>query len=210
MVKKLLFLSMAFLLMLGFSSSFVTSSAEASQTTEKEKYKEELADLTKEEINAYFQKIDKEYDIGEEFSLKDQAFVEMYATPVIPGGMTTFAQKYISDSGSDNGVTVKVSGYIEDDIQNIINQSFGARDLKTSTTAGSSKVTSVRTEVHHTAYGLVGSGGIGKVYSGSIYTTGKNTTLNETKRYSAIVAYASTWCTVTVKHSGGTFTINPD
>jgi hypothetical protein len=28
-------------------------------------------------------------------------------------------------------------------------------------------------------------------------------------RYSAIVAYASTWCAVTVEHSDGSFTINP-
>ncbi|MBD8028341.1 hypothetical protein H9636_16990 [Ureibacillus sp. Re31] len=212
MKKKLLFLSMAFLLTLGISLN-VTTNAEASSTSiedEKEVYKEELSNLNQEEINESFKRIDQEYAIGEEFSLKDQVFIEMYAKPVIPGGMTIFKQKYVSGSGSANGVTVKVSGYIKDDVQNIINQSFGAQDLKTSTTAGSSKVKSVKTVVHHTAYGLVGSGGVGKVYSGSISTSGKNTTLNSTKRYSAIVAYASTWCTVTVNHTGGTFTINPD
>ncbi|MFJ7640729.1 hypothetical protein [Peribacillus sp. NPDC097225] len=219
MMKKLLFLAMPFVLILGFTfnitanaSSNVSEEDYLSQTveTEKEAYKEELSNLTQEEIDAYFEKIDQEYNIGEEFSLKDQTFVEMYAKKANPSGMTLFASKSISGSKTSNGVTVKVSGTIKDDIQNILNQSFSASSLKTSTTAGSSKVTSVKTVVYHNAYGLVGSGGVGKVYSGSLSTSGKNTTLTATKKYTAVVAYASTWCTVTVNHSGGTFTINPE
>lgn len=216
MVKKLLFLAMPFVLMLGLISNITANAASnvseedySSQTVEAEKkaYKEELSNLTQAEKVAYFERIDQEYNIGEEFSLKDQTFVEMYAKPV--GGMSLFATKSISGSKTANGVTVKVSGSLKDDIQNVINQSFGASNLKTSTTAGASKVTSVKTVVYHNAYGLVGSGGIGKVYSGSISTSGKNTTLTATKKYTAVVAYASTWCTVTVNHTGGSFTVNP-
>ncbi|MGE7606185.1 hypothetical protein ACQKML_06190 [Peribacillus frigoritolerans] len=210
MLKKFLVLAMPLVLILGFTFNSGVNAASSDQTTvkdEKQVYKEELENLTKYEVIANFERIHEEYNMEEPFSLKDQTFVEMYAKK--PSLITSYASKTISGSKTSNGVTVKVSGTLKDDIQNIINQSFGASNLKTSTTAGTSKVSSVKTVVYHDAYGLVGSGGIGKVYSGSLSTSGKNTTLSSTKKYTAVVAYASTWCTVTVKHSGGTFTVNP-
>jgi len=200
---------MPFIFVLGLTFNFEVNAASDQITVEDQKqaYKEELANLTQDEVIANFERIDKEYAMEEPFSVKDQIFIEMYAKK--PSAMTLFASKSISGSNSSNGVTVKVSGTIKDDIQNVVNQSFSASNLKTSTTAGASKVSSVKTVVYHNAYGLVGSGGVGKVYSGTLSTSGKNTTLTATKRYTAVVAYASTWCTVTVKHSGGTFTVNP-
>ncbi|MFS2174066.1 hypothetical protein [Priestia megaterium] len=209
MLKKFLVLTMPFIFVLGLTFNFEVNAASDQITAEDQKqaYKEELANLTQDEVIANFERIDKEYAMEEPFSVKDQTFIEMYAKK--PSAMTLFASKSISGSNSSNGVTVKVSGTIKDDIQNVVNQSFSASNLKTSTTAGASKVSSVKTVVSHNAYGLVGSGGVGKVYSGTLSTSGKNTTLTATKRYTAVVAYASTWCTVTVKHSGGTFTVNP-
>ncbi|GAB1809288.1 MULTISPECIES: hypothetical protein [Priestia] len=209
MLKKFLVLAMPFIFVLGLTFNFEVNAASDQITVEDQKqaYKEELANLTQDEVIANFERIDKEYAMEEPFSAKDQTFIEMYAKK--PSAMTLFTSKSISGSNSSNGVTVKVSGTIKDDIQNVVNQSFSASNLKTSTTAGASKVSSVKTVVYHNAYGLVGSGGVGKVYSGTLSTSGKNTTLTATKRYTAVVAYASTWCTVTVKHSGGTFTVNP-
>jgi hypothetical protein len=209
LLKKFLVLTMPFVFVLGLTFNFEVHAASDQITSENQKqaYKEELANLTQDEVIANFQRINKEYAMEEPFSVKDQTFIEMYAKK--PSAMTLFASKSISGSNSSNGVTVKVSGTIKDDIQNVVNQSFSASNLKTSTTAGASKVSSVKTVVYHNAYGLVGSGGVGKVYSGTLSTSGKNTTLTATKRYTAVVAYASTWCTVTVKHSGGTFTVNP-
>ncbi|WP_407545287.1 hypothetical protein [Priestia sp. HNGD-A6] len=209
MLKKFLVLTMPFIFVLGLTFNFEVNAASDQITAEDQKqaYKEELANLTQDEVIANFERIDEEYAMEEPFSVKDQTFIEMYAKK--PSAMTLFASKSISGSNSSNGVTVKVSGTIKDDIQNVVNQSFSASNLKTSTTAGASKVSSVKTVVSHNAYGLVGSGGVGKVYSGTLSTSGKNTTLTATKRYTAVVAYASTWCTVTVKHSGGTFTVNP-
>jgi hypothetical protein len=208
-LKKFLVLAMPFIFVLGLTFNFEVNAASDQITVEDQKqaYKEELANLTQDEVIANFERIDKEYAMEEPFSVKDQIFIEMYAKK--PSAMTLFASKSISGSNSSIGVTVKVSGTIKDDIQNVVNQSFSASNLKTSTTAGASKVSSVKTVVYHNAYGLVGSGGVGKVYSGTLSTSGKNTTLTATKRYTAVVAYASTWCTVTVKHSGGTFTVNP-
>ena len=209
MLKKFLVLAMPFIFVLGLTFNFEVNAASDQITVEDQKqaYKEELANLTQDEVIANFERIDKEYAMEEPFSVKDQIFIEMYAKK--PSAMTLFASKSISGSNSSNGVTVKVSGTIKDDIQNVVNQSFSASNLKTSTTAGASKVSSVKTVVYHNAYGLVGSGGVGKVYSGTLSTSGKNTTLTATKRYTAVVAYTSTWCTVIVKHSGGTFTVNP-
>jgi len=209
LLKKFLVLAMPFIFVLGLTFNFEVNAASDQITVEDQKqaYKEELANLTQDEVIANFERIDKEYAMEEPFSVKDQIFIEMYAKK--PSAMTLFASKSISGSNSSNGVTVKVSGTIKDDIQNVVNQSFSASNLKTSTTAGASKVSSVKTVVYHNAYGLVGSGGVGKVYSGTLSTSGKNTTLTATKRYTAVVAYASTWCTVIVKHSGGTFTVNP-
>ncbi|MFP3667821.1 hypothetical protein SB717_21995 [Priestia sp. SIMBA_032] len=209
MLKKFLVLAMPFIFVLGLTFNFEVNAASDQITLENQKqaYKEELANLTQDEVIANFERINKQYAMEEPFSAKDQTFIEMYAKK--PSAMTLFASKSISGSNSSNGVTVKVSGTIKDDIQNVVNQSFSASNLKTSTTAGASKVSSVKTVVYHNAYGLVGSGGVGKVYSGTLSTSGKNTTLTATKRYTAVVAYASTWCTVTVKHSGGTFTVNP-
>ncbi|MDT0147736.1 hypothetical protein Q9R38_14555 [Priestia aryabhattai] len=209
MLKKFLVLAIPFIFVLDLTFNFEVNAASDQITGEDQKqaYKEELENLTHDEVIANFERIDKEYAMEEPFSAKDQTFIEMYAKK--PSTMTVFASKSISGSNSSNGVTVKVSGTIKDDIQNVVNQSFSASNLKTSTTAGASKVSSVKTVVYHNAYGLVGSGGVGKVYSGTLSTSGKNTTLTATKRYTAVVAYASTWCTVTVKHSGGTFTVNP-
>jgi len=208
-LKKFLVLAMPFIFVLGLTFNFEVNAASDQITVEDQKqaYKEELANLTQDEVIANFERIDKEYAMEEPFSVKDQIFIGMYAKK--PSAMTLFASKSISGSNSSNGVTVKVSGTIKDDIQNVVNQSFSASNLKTGTTAGASKVSSVKTVVYHNAYGLVGSGGVGKVYSGTLSTSGKNTTLTATKRYTAVVAYASTWCTVIVKHSGGTFTVNP-
>lgn len=209
MFKKISMFAVPFILVLGFVTN--TASAEATTDTDDvEKYKDELADLTDEEVTEKFIEIDKKYDMEERFSDKDQAFVEMYAEPVEDDSdnITPFKSQNVSNYENVDGVQVEVAGTISDDIQNIANQSFSASNLKTRTTSGASKVNSVTTKVHHQAYGLVGSGGVGKVYTGSITGTGKNHTINSTKSYTASVAYASTFVETTVNYDGGTFTVN--
>lgn len=212
MKKKLLIILIAVftigILLPSASFASTQSSNDTNTTEEEEKYKEELSNLTQEEITSNFERINQEYDIGEVFSPKDQTFVKMYAEPVNSQEITTLGSTNIYGSETVNGITVEVSGTIGHDIQNIINHSFFG-NLQTNTTAGSDQVSSVETVVQHEAYGLIGSDGIGKVYSGSISSSGANNTLNATENYSGIVAYAVTTATVTVNHSGGTFTVNP-
>lgn len=180
-----------------------------SHALQKNIYKKALVNLTQEQIISNLVRINKSYSVGEVLSQKDQTFVEMYATKVGNGDVKVARTKSVSGSGKANGVTVKVSGNLKDNVQNIINHSFGAAKMKTNTIKGASKVTSVKTVVYHNAYGLVGSGGIAKVYSGTVSTKGKNTVLDAMKKYTGIVVYTYTWCTVTVDHTGGTFTVNP-
>jgi|SRR5699024_7975933 len=210
MFKKLSMLVVLFILTLGLVANTASAETADSSTKDVDKYKDELANLSEEEVSEKFSEIDERYDMEEEFSKKDQAFIEMYAKPVEEDGshnITPFKSENVSGSKTVNGITVKVNGTVNINVQGIINQSFGASNLKTRTTAGGSKVKSVTTKVNHNAYGLVGSGGVGKVYSGSITGTGKNHTLNTTKKYTGNVAYGKTWTETTVNYNGGTFTV---
>jgi len=72
--------------------------------------------------------------------------------------------------------------------------------------ATSNRVTSVKPKINHDAYGVVGSGGIGKVYSGNMSGTGYS--LSGSKKYTGLVAYSATWVEVTVNHTGGTFVLS--
>ncbi|MFD4704638.1 hypothetical protein ACFWM3_07200 [Gottfriedia sp. NPDC058432] len=212
-MKKILYSILSVLLVFSFISRV---SAEETDTTtqnqgineQKENIKSTFLNLTEEQKIERFSKIDKEYDIGEPFDLEDQVFIEMFAEKQGVQKITPYASFPASKSKTVNGVTVKVSGNVSQDINNFINQSFGA-NVKTQTTAGATKVNSIKTVVYHNAYGIVGSKGVGKVYDGTLSTSGKNTTLNATKKYTAVVVYASTWCEVTVNHAAGTFTVNP-
>lgn len=211
-----LVMSLTFISLLSFNVQTVNADSDFSHSQEqmleeqKQIYKNELKNLTLDEIIFNFERIQKEYKVGEVFSLKDQVFIEMYADKPNSFGVTLYKAHSVFGTKTVNGITVKVEGTIKDDIQNLLKQSFGAYNLRTNTTAGANKVSSVKTVVHHDAYGLIGSSGIGKVYTGSISTSGLNTVFTATERYTGIVAYAATWCTVTVNHSGGTFTINPN
>lgn len=209
MFKKFLMLTFSFILILGFTGN-MASAEKKFNTNELKNYKNELTDLDEEEVNEKFKEINEKYGMEEEFSKKDQAFIEMYAKPVEEDShkVTPFKSKNVSNYKKVAGIQVEVAGTLNVDIQNIAKQSYGASNLKTRTTSGASKVKSVTTKVHHQAYGAVGSGGVGKVYTGSITGTGKNHDINSTKSYTANVVYANTFVETTVKYNGGTFTVN--
>lgn len=215
MFKKILFLTAVFVLGLGLSTNVNTSAAannpskDLSFKAEKELYVKELSNLSSEEVIENFQRIDKQYDIGEVFSLKDQTFIEMYAIKTSPSEIGTFnvVNQPVKKTMMVDGITIIVDGTIFHNISGKLLQNFGASQLKTATTSRVDRVTSVVTKVHHNAFGAIGSEGLGKVYDDIVSTSGKNSTLHATKNYTAIVAYAYTWYQVTVKHTGGTFTV---
>jgi len=110
----------------GLSSNILANAEEDSSNpiesvnaNEKAKYQDEFASLTEDEIVSNYERIDQQYDVGEELSLKDQTFIEMYAKKPASSEMTLFASKYISESRTVDGVTVSVKGTIKHDINNI-------------------------------------------------------------------------------------------
>lgn len=205
-MKKFSFLVIPFILLLGL----FTAPVNAEVSDDVEKYEDEFSDLSQKEVNEKFEEINEKYDIEEEFSKRDQAFVKMYAEPINDesNNIKPMATESVSESKTKNGVTVKVNGTLDINNQGVINQSFGA-NLKTRTTKGASKVNSVKTEVEHNAYGIIGSGGIGKTYTGKLTNSGKNNDIDSSKNYQANAAYAVSTVTVTVNHGANKqFTVN--
>src|SRR5699024_12357911 len=68
--------------------------------------------------------IDEEYEIGETFSLKDQTLAKMNAKAVHQNTVEPFTSPNFNRSKTVMGITVKVSGTINDKGKNIINQIF--------------------------------------------------------------------------------------
>ncbi|TCS95778.1 hypothetical protein [Hazenella coriacea] len=167
-------------------------------------------ELTPQQIEEQFKEIDAKYKIGEEFSMEDAEFVKKYAkkpgySPEGVGNVT----RSVFGVGKGGGIRAESKGTARNNI-GVINNSFGAT-FTTATTSGGAKVISIRNEVSITAYGAVGSGGIGKVYQKTLSNTCKKSscTFNEYEGYSGSVAYATVYVKAVVSYSGGSFTINP-
>ncbi|MDA2314395.1 MULTISPECIES: hypothetical protein [Bacillus cereus group] len=167
---------------------------------------------TKEKIESKFLEIDAKYNVGEELSAEDQDFVVKYADkPLLkikdPGpqyGSSSFT-KYRTVAG----IEARTWGTVSSN-HGVWNNDYGA-NMTTQTFSGNAN--KIKNTVSHAAYGLVGSGGIGKVYSDSLSTTcdnGSSCKLNEKRDYTASVAYSKTIASGTVYYPGGSFTINPN
>ena len=88
-----------------------------------------------------------------------------------------------------------------------LNHKFGA-NFTTKVTKGTP--TKITNSVVHAAYGVVGSGGVGLVYSKTLSTSCnkvKSCTIDESEPYSGVVAYWSTNAKATLYYSGGSLSI---
>ncbi|MBO1628266.1 hypothetical protein [Bacillus arachidis] len=170
---------------------------------------------TKEQIDSKFLEIDAKYAIGEEMSVEDQEFVKKYAdkhlssTFKIKGDEPQYASSSFTKYRTVAGIEARTWGTVSSD-HGFWNNSYGA-NMTTQTFSGNAY--KLKNTVTHTAYGAVGSGGVGKVFSDSLSSTcnnGSSCKLNETQNYSASVAYSKTIATGTVYYPGGSFSINPN
>ncbi|WP_096435694.1 hypothetical protein [Alteribacter populi] len=169
-------------------------------------------DLTTEEIIEKLEEIDTKYEVGDRLSDDDAEFIKEYAkmdvvyeaTEIQPLGGNSFIRTGQNNSGS---VRARAAGTVGSS-HGIINNSYYA-NFTTSITTGGYLVNSIRNSVSHSAYGAIGSGGIGKVFSGSKGTTCVTNTCesNLKESYSASVAYSSTIARATINWSSGSFTI---
>jgi hypothetical protein len=169
--------------------------------------------LTFEEIDQKFEEINDQYNIGEEMNIEDQEFVKKYADKPMLGisgkeqaiqyGTRSFT-KYRTVAGIEGRTwgTFTVNN-------GLWNNSYGVNMTTQALKGSPSKISNT---VTHTAYGPIGSGGVGKVFSSSLSNSCNNVKsckFNESERYSAAVAYSNTYPRGTIYYSGGSFTINP-
>lgn len=181
-----------------------------------------VATLTDEEIANKFLEIDSKYEVGEELSSEDAKFIKKYAkianqesfvkrSPLdqnddlistLATG-TNFGGKGSNPSGTIAAATVGTytlnPGYI--------NQSYSI-SMTTAMTKGSAS--SIKNSYTHTAYGAIGSGGVGKVYSNSDSSSCSSQSCYSSfsDSYSAIVVYYTTVVKSLITYSGGSFTIS--
>lgn len=191
----------------GFSSGSVEASSAEVQKVSKP------VQLTQEQINQRFEEINAKYNLNEPFSKKDADFVKQYANkPLlgIKGGAGNVKpQAYKSNSFTQYGGQMGLSAYISGSVfsdHGVWSNSYGANY---STYVYSGTASKVYASVSHTAYGAIGSGGIGKVYSNTLSNTtySNYNAFNESENYYASVAYSYTTARSIIYHSGGSFTI---
>ena len=143
--------------------------------------------------------------------MEDSDFIKKYAIPAEKtDGVTTFGTKTknVSGSKSNSKIAVTIKGTITADI-GIINNSFGG-NVTTTVTKGTPTV--IKTKIRHVAYGAIGSRGtiVGKVQDKTLTSTCKDIkTCNNQKsfRYTASVAYATTYAEATDSYSGGSLDV---
>lgn len=124
------------------------------------------------------------------------------------GEITTsgLKRRNVSGSKSNSKISAKIRGSIFSDI-GVINNSFGG-SVTATVTKGKPK--SIDTQIRHVAFGLVGSGGVGKVQDKTLHSKcngTKSCTNSQSHRYVASVAYATTYAEVVIKYSGGTLKV---
>lgn len=192
-------------LALGIGVFTTTQPIEASANTETQ-FK------TKEQIDSKFLEIDSKYAIGEEMSAEDQEFVKKYADkPLlkIKGDQPQYGSASFTKYRTVAGIQARTWGTVSSN-HGVWSNDYGA-NMTTQTFSGNAN--KIKNTVSHTAYGVVGSGGVGKVFSDSLSSTcnnGSSCKLNEKQNYSASVAYSKTIASGTVYYPGGSFTINPN
>ena len=190
-LKKICILALS-LVVLSITSSFSSASVLESKFVKSEKkdindlikMQENIGikfdinkDLTKEEIVNRFDVINNKYGIGEVFSDEDAEFVLLYSNQ---GGIkskestTTFklrngaygVPQRFSKKVTKYGLDVQLSGSVKFDVIGFIKNKYRySGDYYTKCT--NSHLAKMTSKITCVAYGLLGEGGIGKVYDGS-------------------------------------------
>ncbi len=164
--------------------------------------------LTQEQISQRFQTINTTYKIGLPFSDEDSEFVRAYAKPANQSNaISLLSTVNIDNLGSANGVYGRIYGSIFSDISTV-NCSFGG-NLTGTATSSTHSISKLTIKVQHTSYGIIGSGGIGLVYSKTISASSSTSPVNFNKSqpYTAAALYCSTTCWLDVKYDSGTLSV---
>lgn len=168
--------------------------------------------LTRDQIAQRFQTINNSYKIGEPFSKEDSEFVRAYANPTNKSAATDMSiastdTLSIDNLDDANGVYGRIYGTIFS-TTGTLNHSFGG-NLTGTAASSTHSISKLTVYVQHTAYGIIGSDGVGLVYNKTISASSITTPIyfNKSQPYSAAVLYTSTTCWLNVKYDNGTLTV---
>ncbi|PZO61010.1 MAG: hypothetical protein DI639_02390 [Leifsonia xyli] len=157
--------------------------------------------------DARLQEISERYEVGEELSPEDERFIKSIGTPVAAPGTRGAAANCFNTvrTGGVNG-RGRAQGCHGSVIGNGITNSW-----RTGYTAtGNSQVRKLRAAEHIRAYGLVGSGGFGVVYSRDVSSGILNTRSHQFSRsatFKALAAYVTVQYDATFWTSRGSFSV---
>ncbi|RPF57021.1 hypothetical protein [Aquisalibacillus elongatus] len=176
--------------------------------------------LTEAEITEKVMKIADKYDIGEKLSKNDQKLIESYlgenktSSDFKVESKGAQLQEYISESKYNNNGTIGVwvAGDMWQDIQNIVNQSYGGEITAYGVGVDGRDINRIDVEIRHVAFGPIGSGG---TYIGLVYDDAISSSCNTYEfckadgevNYDAWVAYASAQAIATVTYPSGSVTL---
>lgn len=171
--------------------------------------------LNETQIRERFAEINSKYALYQPFSAEDTEFVRAYAKPANPvnesniSPMDTTKSWPFSKSDTSHYVKASFSGTIFSTIGTYITNSFGG-NITATITAGITQWQGTELHIINTAYGIIGSGGVGIIYNGDLSgsTTSSSTfNLNRSQTYSGLVAYTNTNAYAIIKTSTGNFDI---
>jgi hypothetical protein len=184
------------------------------------------------QANERFDQIESTYEVGEALPPVDAEFVRAYGNevtnynadainsdptvkPPANGGpispLDTTSTIGFSKTKSEYGVSVSFHGKVYNTIGTWLTNSYRGNE-GVDVTSGSSKITHLKDIVSNTAYGLIGQGGIGMVYNGSIDTGDHCTShtacyMDKTEQYTAYVVYSHVSTHTEVTTASGEFTL---
>lgn len=161
--------------------------------------------LTEQEVQDRFREINSTYDIGEAFNASDAEFVLTYG--INPDSPSTRDSKYFHTSGTGSGTTVQASGTLYHN--GTFNYTYGGNITISKSNGPTPR--NLKLTVHCTAYGPVGSGGVGIIYNDGVSTSEANSayfSASPSRTYSGVMTVYSleAWVDVTTA-SGNMFTI---
>lgn len=168
--------------------------------------------LTAAQISERFQTINTTYEIGQPFSEEDVEFIRAYANPTNQNQDNAMMRATIDTIPIDNLANANnVYGRIYGNVYLTVDglsRSFGG-NLTGTAASSTQNITNLIIYVEHTAFGIIGSGGVGIVYNKTLSASSASTPVkfNKSQPYSAAVMYSSTYCWLDVVYSNGTLSV---
>jgi len=164
------------------------------------------APLSEADISDRLAEISAEYDtVGDVLSPEDSDFIKAHASVTTPAPLGTVSRSF-TKQGSGAGGSGNINGYMKTTIgPGVLNNSYSFNV----NASGSGRVTKTRACGEIRAYGAVGSGGVGVVFSDTPCNTvnGTGQQLSRGRSFTALSAYMTITVYTDFSTSSGSFRI---